>query len=104
MAELLVGSHEAMTLNKDARAWRTKRGKAKHYGPGVIGEGLLTTTEVAHLLYAHNNTVRRWANKGLLSSYRIGPRCDRRFRRDDIVRFLIQHYERENIEKGPTNV
>jgi excisionase family DNA binding protein len=44
----------------------------------------LTTSDVAHLLNIHINTVRRWSNKGILKAYRIGPRGDRRFSREDI--------------------
>jgi hypothetical protein len=32
--------------------------------------------------------VRRWRSEGILKSYRIGPRGDRRFRREDIESFL----------------
>ena len=49
---------------------------------------MLTTRDVAHLLGLHLNTVRRWSNKGVLKSYRIGSRGDRRFRRVDIDGFL----------------
>ena len=49
---------------------------------------MLTVSEVAHLLGAHMNSVRRWADKGLLPSYRIGFRGDRRFRPDEISSFL----------------
>lgn len=48
---------------------------------------LLTTKDVADLLYIHINTVRRWSNQGLLKSYRIGPRKDRRFVYGDILNF-----------------
>ena len=51
---------------------------------------LLTTSEVAHLLYVHINTVRRWSNRGILKSCRIGPRGDRRFRREDVVGLLAE--------------
>jgi len=33
---------------------------------------LLTTTQAAELLNIHANTVRRWSNKGILATYRIG--------------------------------
>ncbi len=50
--------------------------------------GLLTTAQAAHLLNVHPNTVRNWADAALLPSYRIGPRRDRRFRRDDVEALL----------------
>ena len=50
---------------------------------------MLTTTEVARLLHIHNNTVRRWADKGIIKAYRISSRGDRRFKRDDIAQLLV---------------
>ena len=44
----------------------------------------LKTGEVAHLVNVHVGTVRRWANQGILKSYRVGPRGDRRFIREDV--------------------
>ena len=52
------------------------------------GEALLTVSEVARLLHVHPNSVRYWADAGLLSVYRIGRRGDRRFKRDDVTDFL----------------
>lgn len=49
---------------------------------------MLTTSEVAHILNVHINTVRRWSNQGILKAYRLGPRGDRRFRLEDIVSFF----------------
>ena len=54
----------------------------------LIGQEMLTVSEVARLLKVHPNSVRRWANQGLLKVYRIGRRGDRRFRVDDINQFL----------------
>jgi len=51
---------------------------------------LLTTSDVARLLNVHINTVRRWSNQGILQTYRIGSRGDRRFHREDIINFLSQ--------------
>jgi len=51
---------------------------------------MLTTSDVARLLNIHINTVRRWSNQGILKTYRIGSRGDRRFRREDITSFLSQ--------------
>ena len=49
---------------------------------------LLTTAEAAELLNIHVNTVRRWSNKGILETYRLGSRGDRRLRRGDINKLL----------------
>jgi excisionase family DNA binding protein len=49
---------------------------------------MLTAADVARVLGIHTNTVRRWSAKGILKSYRIGPRRDRRFKREDIEGFL----------------
>ena len=49
---------------------------------------MLTTSEVARILSVHINTVRRWSNQGVLKSYRIGSRGDRRFKKQDIDRFF----------------
>jgi excisionase family DNA binding protein len=54
---------------------------------------MLTTSEVAQILNVHINTVRRWSNHGVLKTYRIGSRRDRRFEQDDVVRFLSETAE-----------
>ena len=51
---------------------------------------MLTTREVAQLLNLHVNTVRRWSDQGILRAYRVGPRGDRRFKRQDIDDFLLK--------------
>jgi len=53
-------------------------------------EELMRTSEAARMLNVHINTVRRWSNKGIIKSYRIGPRQDRRFRWDDVLQLLIE--------------
>jgi excisionase family DNA binding protein len=54
------------------------------------GNGMLTVRQLARLLNVHINTVRRWNDRGVLKAYRIGPRGDRRFSRDDIALFLAE--------------
>jgi len=54
---------------------------------------MLTTGEVASILNVHINTVRRWSNQGLLKTYRIGSRGDRRFMKEDVVNFLDKAQE-----------
>ena len=51
---------------------------------------MLTVREVAQLLHVHTNTVRRWSDRGIIRVYRISRRGDRRFRREDIARFLVE--------------
>jgi excisionase family DNA binding protein len=59
---------------------------------------MLTTSDVCRILNVHINTIRRWTNKGLLRTYRIGPRGDRRFRQEDITTFLVE--QSENARRG----
>ena len=49
---------------------------------------MLTGLQVAELLNIHINTVRRWSNQGIIKAYRIGPRGDRRFKREDVTLVL----------------
>jgi excisionase family DNA binding protein len=51
---------------------------------------MLTVREVADLLHVHPNTLRRWSNKGVIRAYRITRRGDRRFKREEIDRFLTE--------------
>ena len=55
---------------------------------------LLSVGQAALILSVHPNTLRNWSNKGLIPSYRIGQRRDRRFALDDLREFL------ERIEIG----
>ena len=49
---------------------------------------LLTVSEVAKALHVHPNTVRNWSDNGLLKSYRLGQRRDRRFNLKDVNKLL----------------
>lgn len=44
--------------------------------------------EAAELLGIHPNTLRKWANRGILKCFRITPRGDRRFRKQEVEAFL----------------
>ena len=54
----------------------------------IYAPEMLTIAEVARRLHAHPNSVRRWANQGLLKCYRFGMRGDRRFRSDEVDQFV----------------
>jgi hypothetical protein len=51
--------------------------------------GMLTLREASSLLHIHPNTLRGWCNQGIVKSYRIGPRGDRRFKLEDITILLF---------------
>ena len=53
-------------------------------------KNMLTTGEVACLLNVHPSTVRRWSDRRIIKAYRIGPRGERRFRRDDVAVFFLE--------------
>jgi excisionase family DNA binding protein len=66
-------------------------------------EPMLTVREVANLLHVHVNTVRRWSNRGLLKTYQINRRGDRRFRQVDVALFLTKMNPKATAEDGAIN-
>ena len=61
---------------------------------------LLTISEAAEFLHVHTNTLRRWSDIGLLLSYRICERGDRRFFREDLIRFLSDYKVYKDTTRG----
>ena len=51
---------------------------------------LLSVAQAATLLGVHPNTIRSWTDAGRLTAYRINARGDRRFRRRDVARLLVE--------------
>ncbi len=70
------------------RAEQIVKGTRKPPKRTLDSKGMLTGSDVAYLLGVHVNTVRRWSNQGILRGYRISSRGDRRFKREDIDKFL----------------
>ncbi|MBI2775856.1 MAG: GAF domain-containing protein [Chloroflexi bacterium] len=58
-------------------------------------DATLTVTKAAQVLGVHPNTIRAWSDAGRLRYYRINPRGDRRYRLNDLQRFLT------NAAEGP---
>jgi excisionase family DNA binding protein len=56
--------------------------------PPYAAGPMLPVRDVANFLKLHANTVRRWSNKGILKAYRLTPRGDRRFLREDVLRLV----------------
>ncbi len=44
--------------------------------------------EASQILSVHPNPLRKWSDSGMIPSYRIGQRRDRRFSVADLVAFL----------------
>ena len=55
-------------------------------------ETMLTGRQVADFLQVHISTVRRWSDQGILRSYRVGLRRDRRYRQEDVLEFLCEDH------------
>ena len=49
---------------------------------------LLTLKEACDVLKCHPNTLRQWDNKGILVAVRFGERKDRRYRKEDVLKFI----------------
>jgi excisionase family DNA binding protein len=49
---------------------------------------LLTLKEASELLKCHPNTLRQWDKKGILPAIRIGEKRVRRYRKEDLLKFL----------------
>lgn len=50
----------------------------------------LTLTEVSKLLKVHPNTLRNWDKNGTLKPVRIGERKIRRYKKEDVIKFVEQ--------------
>ena len=53
-----------------------------------MSDKLLTTREAARFLRASEASLRRWSDAGLLPASRVGRRRARRFKEDDLLRFM----------------
>jgi type I restriction enzyme M protein len=53
-------------------------------------QDLLSISEVADLFNIHQDTLRNWEKKGWISPLRVGPRQDRKYRREDIETLLAR--------------
>lgn len=53
-------------------------------------EELLTLREAAQILKVHPNTLRLWDKKGILVAVRIGEKRTRRYKKEDIEKFINQ--------------
>ena len=54
-------------------------------------ERIVRIGEAAAFLSVHPDTLRRWCDARLIRHYRIGPRRDRVFDRNDLVDYYAMH-------------
>lgn len=52
---------------------------------------LLTLQEACQLLKKHPNTLRKWDTNGTLKAVRIGPRGDRMYKKEDLLKLVNKH-------------
>jgi excisionase family DNA binding protein len=48
----------------------------------------LTIRQASELSQVHPNTLRSWDKKGVLKAHRIGVRGIRRYKREDLIKFM----------------
>jgi excisionase family DNA binding protein len=91
-AEVIKLSKAGVSNAEIGRRLGMSRKRARQIVKGIPtpqqSAAMLTTSDVAQFLGLHPNTVRRWSKKGILKSYRISSRGDRRFQREDVNGFL----------------
>ena len=56
--------------------------------PRATDAKMLTVREASQVLSVHPNTLRKWSDRGMIPTYRIGNRRDRRFVMSDLVDFM----------------
>ena len=71
-----------------ANSWQDRERIMRQGNKEVQLETMLTARQVANFLQVSISTVRRWSDSGMLKCYRVGSRGDRRFRRQDVLRFM----------------
>lgn len=49
---------------------------------------LLSLAQASEILKAHPNSLRKWDREGRLKAVRFGERGDRRYRREDLEKFI----------------
>jgi DNA-binding transcriptional MerR regulator len=59
---------------------------------------LLTTAEAAFILSVHENTVRRWTERGLLTAHQGVPASDLRYTGEEVVRLFHQLRQSKRCE------
>ena len=89
-----------MEMHQDEPMHAKENQQIPNHNRNKLPPRMLTAAEVAWFLGVHVTTVRRWSQRGLLKSYKIGPRGSLRFKREDIFNFISSG----RINSGPKEV
>ena len=84
-----IGRRLGVTTER-ARQLIKGRATTSKKGAPTEPDAMLTLTQATRVLGVHTNTLRRWSDQGILETFRIGARGDRRFRRRDIDNMLLK--------------
>lgn len=79
-----IGRRLGVTRERVRQVLLPKQRKLPAHKRAPKPEPMLTTAEASRILAVHPNTLRRWADGGIIRAYRIGGRNQRRFLREDI--------------------
>lgn len=101
LTEAEIGRRLGLTRQ---RVRQILKGKWKPQKLALNSKDMLRPSEVARLLGINVNTVRRWSDQGILRSYRISPRGDRRFKRQDVEDFLYHALDLNFIQTTPARL
>ena len=80
-----IGRQLGITRERVRQIAKPKPKPKKPKVPVALSDVMLTINDVARLFGVHISTARRWSNQGIIRAYRIGPRRDRRFKREDVL-------------------
>lgn len=63
----------------------------------TVMKKLVSISKAAELLDVHPNTLKRWDKSGQLKAIRFGTRGDRKYREEDLQRFIISSRRKKKI-------
>lgn len=65
---------------------------------------LMSISQVCHFFNIHPNTLRNWDRSGKLKAIRLGSRKDRRYRKEDLIRFFYGEKATSNPTEEDNNI
>jgi excisionase family DNA binding protein len=81
----------------------TTRGRKRGEKNNATLGPMLTVGEASKILGIHSNTLRQWSDQGIITAYRIGPRGDRRFKRENVAALIVEVRSPKKLIGGGEN-